>query len=680
MPKSPWRARHRRSFAPRRFHRTIGATTIGLTCLGGATAAYAQGQAQPTVSSIYQFVKARGQNSPSFDSVHLGSSLQEGSRLQTGIASKTEITYPDKSTLRLNEQTDIELQSPQGQRDVVMQRGAVFGRFHGAARFRGRFAMGTVQGDNTTIEVIEDGTRTVIRCYTGIAIITGAGATAMVVPHSETRMASDTGAAEDERVVEAFDPQTGKLTEGADVPKAKNASFIVVQPANAKFVTLHAGEETYATRDHGPVTPYKTQPLEFAGGDERPWMLDNYNGDQQVFHFGFAYDDYRDYYYELDAARDAAAPWGLTTPGIQPPPQFNGNIKIFGIPPGSLNTGVGNGNPNSPGGNVGVGVGNGNPGSPGGNVGVGIGNGNPNHPGGGVGVGIGNGNPNQPGGNVGVGIGNGNPNQPGGNLQVIIGRAATRSTDFFPNMPQVGGVFYTTTYSNSAFTYARASAVLGPFYLRVGGRIGYLDHEHDTSAEEFVLRYRSLQYGDIMAGRFHWYPGPVSNGQLGKLINFTTANGIIVQNPVGQSTRVQLTWMDKIDPINNPGVGGYAGYVTFPERQGRIGGSILTTSQQTVGYSFHYDTPVVLHHLEMYTEAGKDTAHHDFYTVGAFFPGLFQHHRLDVSLEYAFRGSYGDSWDLDVHYPFHRYGAGLFTLTKAGGASFRPGIGLQLQF
>ena len=216
--------------------------------------------------------------------------------------------------------------------------------------------------------------------------------------------------------------------------------------------------------------------------------------------------------------------------------------------------------------------------------------------------------------------------------------------------------------------------------MRVGGRFATLDRHGDNQLDEFLMRYRNRHVGDIQVGRFHWLPGPVSNGQLGRLIGFTSSDGVLWDLPGTGSLGVQLAWFDKINPLAGPRVGGYSGRVTLPIRTGQLAFTALTTSQQTLGGTADFVYPILPQRLEVYGEAGVDTAHQTVYSAGLYFPQLFHSFHADLAVEWAYRGNFGHSLDFALHLPLGRHAATLLTLSKPGGASWRPGIGLQVRY
>jgi hypothetical protein len=592
-------------------------------------------------------------NNNQFLDAPLQQPLGQGDYVVTGARSLAGILYSDKTYLRINESTKVLITVGTRQRDVTMpdKNSALYGNFHGPGRAAGQRALCAVRG--TELEFLVEANRDVVRCFgpqghqvlvTSIdnALITGHVTTPGAAVFSSDDLVGNTenwigaklefltgGDRRQIRTVTNFDPVTGAVTLNAPVTDANNlnAWFYMLNPPAARVVILEKNMETYVPHIVGavPVDPYPTEPKEFAGGDALAFMNEPLHGDQQSHLTGFFHDRTRQSYYELDNARDASQSYGEEAPGIQIlSPKGSRNE-----PPGTGDLGVGVGSSNGPGS-----------------------------------------------GNLGVGIGNGNPNGNGG-LVVNIGRA---SRAIFPRKPEIGAVGYSTTGSDSGLFYANDAAVVGSVYMRVGGRIATLDRHGDNQLDELLVRYRNRHVGDIQVGRFHWFPGPVSNGQLGRLISFTSSDGVLWDVPGTGSAGLQLAWFDKINPLAGPRVGGYSGRLTLPVRTGQIAFTALSTSQKTVGATTDLVYPILPQKLEIYGEGGVDTAHQTIYSAGLYFPELFHSFRADLALEWSYRGHFAHSFDLALHLPLGRHVATLITLAKPGASSWRPGIGLQARY
>ena len=293
-------------------------------------------------------------------------------------------------------------------------------------------------------------------------------------------------------------------------------------------------------------------------------------------------------------------------------------------------------------------------------------------------------------GNLGVDVGNAGVSG-NGNLNVSIGGGSASGVGglvintregraIFPRVPEFGGVGFSTRGSDTALAYANDSVVVGGVYMRVGGRIGTLDQHSDNQLDELLLRYRNRHIGDIQVGRFHWLPGPVSNGQLGRLISFTSSDGVLWDLPTSGSVAVQVAWFDKLQALSTPNVSGYSARVGIPIKTGQLAFTALTTSQRTLGGTADFVYPILPQKLEIYGEGGIDTAHQTVYAAGLYFPQLFHKYRADFSVELSYRGHFGHSVDMALHVPFGKHITALATLSKPGPGSWRPGIGLQARF
>jgi hypothetical protein len=577
--------------------------------------------------------------------------LARGDYIVTGARSLAGVVFVDKSYLQIDESSKVIITTGLRQRDITVPQKAskVKGNYNGPGRVRGLQALCAVRGTELEFLVLND--RDVVRCFgpAGHQVLVTSADNALITGHvttpgGPTFTSTDLiGNAENwiggkvefltgpdqkqSRTVTNFDAATGTVTLNAPFGNANNlnAWFYLINPPNARVVILEKDMETYVPHIVGaqPVDPYPTEPKEFAGGDALAFMNEPLHGDQQSHLTGFFHDRTRQAYYELDNARDASQGYGDEAPGIQ----------IFEPKERSKTQG-----------------------------------------GGGLGVGLGSGN--GPGtGDLGVGIGNG---KPGGSGNLVVGIGPGRA--IFPRKPELGAVAFSTTGSDSGLFYANDSAVVGSVYMRVGGRIATLDRHADNELDEFLLRYRNRHVGDIQVGRFHWFPGPVSNGQLGRLISFTSSDGILWDVPGMGAAGLQLAWFDKINPLAGPRVGGYSGRLTLPVRTGQLGLTALTTSQKTLGATVDLVYPVIPQKLEIYGEAGVDTVHQTVTSAGLYFPELFHSFHADLALEWSYRGHFGHSFDMALHLPLGRHFATLLTLAKPGAQSWRPGVGLLARY
>ena len=623
----------------------IGAFGAGVCCLISPN--FTQAQLSAKLTAKKNLVKI-SQNGFDFSDAKLNQPLNKGETLVTGRLSIAQLTFSDKSVLRVNESSRIIVTTGTRQRDASLKTpgSRLSGDYKGPGRFRGASALCAVRG--TEFEMIIEANRDVVRCFSGQVIVTGIQnrlITGIVTKSGALEFLSDSlvGDTDDwingklifldgpnkkqERLVSAFNSATGTVALSAPVPVGANlgSHFVIIQPNDSKYVILNPDEETYVPHLLGgvPVAPYPTEPKEFAGGQEFNYMVEPLSGAQESYHTGFGFQSGRLDTFQLDHERDSASEYGRFAPGIQ----IDGRGRAADGS-GTLVTNLGGSNGSN--------------------------------------------------GNLGVGVGN-NGGTTGG-LIVGIGGKATRTSGVFLRPPTIGGAGYTTTSSDSGLGFVSDSAVLGPLFVRASGRFGSLDRADDNQLDELMVRYRNRKLGDIQVGRFHWFSGPVTNGQLGKLMSFTSSDGVVWNLPTNTVTAFQLAYFDKINPLAGPRVGGYAGRFTFPAGLGQISVAALATSQKTIGGAVDVIYPILPEKLEFYGEGGVDSLHQTIYTLGVFFPRLLQKYKADLSMEYSYRGQFGSSIDFDLHLPLGRRFTGLFTLSKPGANSWRPGIGIMAKY
>lgn len=616
--------------------------TIGMTL----SLYSADAQVTATLKDKKNLVKY-SRNNLDFLDAPLQQALNRGDYLVTGPRSLAGVQFSDKSYLRVNESSKVVIITGTRQRDVSQpeSNSSVYGNLKGPGRFRGKQALCAVRG--TEMEFIVENGRDVIRCFgpqghqvlvtnSDNGLITGRVTTPGAAQFSSDDLVGNTenwigarvqfitgnGKAQ-VRTVSAFDPNTGTVTVNAPLPNGDNqdAWFYLINPPNARVVVVEKNMETHVAHIVGanPVDPYPTEPKEFAGGDAFAFMNEPLHGNQQSHLTGYFHERTRLSYYELDNERDASQIYRRLSPGIQ---------VVGANQAGSLGVGIGGGD----------------------NGGLMI--------------------------NIG-GNGGGNRTAAGSRTPSPLksgGRA------IFPGQPRLIGASYSTTGSDSYLAAANESAVIGGLFLRASGRFASLDRQADNQVDELLVRYRNRHIGDIQVGRFHWFPGPVSNSELGRLVSFTSSDGILWDLPNVGNLGVQLAWFDKINPLAGPRAGGYSGRVTIPVLTGQLGVSALTTSQQTVGGTADFVYPVLPQKLEIYGEGGVDTAHQTVYALGFYLPQPFHKLRADLTMEWAYRGGFGHLIDFSAHVPLGRQFVTLISISKPGAGSWRPGIGIQARY
>lgn len=626
--------------------------TAGLCCLLCAGASKAQLNAK--LEAIRNYVKVSKNGGSSFLEAHQNDALDRGHVVVTYRASKADVRFSDKSLITIAELSRVVINTVGRQRDAKLStdkdspKTRAYGDYHGPGRFLGKHALCAVRG--TQFEMILEPTKDIVRCFSGEIIVTSVAnqlITGKVGTSGPQQISSDELVDNDEdwsagklvflagpnkgqelRVVN-FNAATGTATLNAPLrnPNDLGSPFFIIRSPDAPYVILHKNEETNVADLAGaaPVTPYPTQTLYFAGGEEFTYTQEPIAGKQELYLQSFSQDERNNALYHLNLLNDGTQEYGSYAPGIQ----ITRSIRRR---PNGLNLGLGNTN--------------------------GLGNGSVN-----------------------VGIGNGNGNG-SGNLIVNIGppKRSVQTGGLFLNNPHVGDAAFTANGSDGNFFYANESAVFGKVFMSVGGRFGTLDRHSDNQLDQLMLRYRDRKLGDIQAGRFHWFAGPATNSLLGKFISFSTSDGILWNLPTNSTTHVQLAWFDKINPLEGPRIGGYAARVAFPASLGQVAFSTMTTGQKTIGGAMDVEYPLIPHRLQFYGEGGVDTSHSTMYSLGLFLPQLLQKYNATLALEYAYRGGFGNAIALDLHLPVTRYLQGILVFSKEGAQSFRPSVGVQVQF
>lgn len=129
---------------------------------------------QATVTAIVRVVEHQRAGTTQWLQSRLGTHLAQGDRVRTGPRSYAEITFADRSVVKLNERSELTVHAPTPQRqDVELHQGSLWARFIKGSRatVRAKTAVAAVRGTTLAIAIAPEGTVT-IRVWDGVLAVT----------------------------------------------------------------------------------------------------------------------------------------------------------------------------------------------------------------------------------------------------------------------------------------------------------------------------------------------------------------------------------------------------------------------------------------------------------------------------------------------------------------------------
>src|SRR5262245_41041250 len=138
----------------------------------GAQPAGAQGVA--SVSAIVRVVRTAPPGTTSFSDASLGTALPPGARLRTGGRSMASIGFPNKSSLKVDELSEVVVAGA-ARSDVRVLGGRVLADYTRPGTVTGRRASAAVRGTKIIYFENEKNDSAYVRCYEGVAYVTGPG-------------------------------------------------------------------------------------------------------------------------------------------------------------------------------------------------------------------------------------------------------------------------------------------------------------------------------------------------------------------------------------------------------------------------------------------------------------------------------------------------------------------------
>jgi len=240
---------------------------------------------------------------------------------------------------------------------------------------------------------------------------------------------------------------------------------------------------------------------------------------------------------------------------------------------------------------------------------------------------------------------------------------------------------YISDTGGTAGLRVRPHAVWGPVYLEVGATARLSEWYGDgVDVTEAFASYRD-DWGDVTVGRQRFLEGPVNNSRLGSLLSYDTGDAVRVQTHFGK-VGVDAAYVQKMAPILGPTARGWYGRLECPVLDGMAGVNLATNDNAggDLGYSLDLGVPVVKGTLDLYGEFGVDPFNRTLYTVGAYFPSLYQSQDIDLFIEFARREQLPSLGSLRLYKHFNEDLTAVLSLDQASGDSLHMGAGVIWRF
>ncbi|MFA0751005.1 MAG: hypothetical protein SLRJCFUN_001408 [Candidatus Fervidibacter sp.] len=156
-----------------------------------------------------------------------------------------------------------------------------------------------------------------------------------------------------------------------------------------------------------------------------------------------------------------------------------------------------------------------------------------------------------------------------------------------------------------------------------------------TRFTEGYLAYKDERLGTLRLGRQWISRSPVNANLVGKLLVSDIADALSWEHVV-QKFQLTAAYLYDAEPFTaGKRQGGYL-RVAYPLRGGTVGLSALKVRGGTMGYALDFSQPVIPNQIDLYGEIGRSSAQRsNYYTVGLYFPGLYQRYDTDLFVEYT---------------------------------------------
>jgi hypothetical protein len=564
-------------------------------------------QTAATVREILRVVKAARAGSNDLFDARIGTTLSSGDRVRTGGRSAAGLRFPDQSLIRLGELTEVVVTGA-SRKNARVLRGKVFADFKSPGTITGGYAVAAVRGTHVTYAEDTNAKNAKVRCYHGRVYVSGAGndvaggSTANVTLFTlidaklaggqvdwkggSIRFTSGPYAGE-EREVTAFDPATGAVNFGPDLPQRPGggaSEFILIRDKKRRVVELKDGFGTTVPQGGDPQDPYRVPNEEFADLERNPFFSQLADGRTSSAYIGSTeHSDVR----ELTFSEDEA----ITDVVVEKQKRKRIDCSIFGDSGGCQ--GIRSRLSSTFRSDVRLA------------------------------------------GNTGGGTGD-SPLTPEQRSMPAMVRTSEGAGEF--GRWRFEPFAFGSNQSEALGSRVRYQAAHGDVYGELGYRYMLLDgnSRHDVS-EGFV--HLKTHSGDVIAGRQHLFLQVANNTLAGTLLGLNSTDAVILKPKVGNGINLYGGYVFDTRALNRGGQDGGLLRGQTNLFRGNAGFSLFAPQDagKNLGWSFDASQSLIDNVLDVYGEIGASTGDRRLYTAGLYLPGIYQRFKVDVFLEYAAR-------------------------------------------
>jgi hypothetical protein len=226
----------------------------------------------------------------------------------------------------------------------------------------------------------------------------------------------------------------------------------------------------------------------------------------------------------------------------------------------------------------------------------------------------------------------------------------------------------------------RPHVVWGSVYAEVGATVRASTWYGDgTDITEAFAQLRQ-DWGEVTLGRQRFLKGPVNNSRLGSILTFETGDAARFSTDL-DNLAIDLAYVRKMSPVIGPTSRGWYARAEYPVLNGLAAVNLVShEGQGGAGCSLDAALPAIEDTLDLYGEVGRDAFDRNLYTVGLYFPGLYQQEELDLFVEYADRQGAPGLATLRVYKQFGEDVTTVFSVDKPSGGDVDFGAGVIWRF
>jgi hypothetical protein len=207
----------------------------------------------------------------------------------------------------------------------------------------------------------------------------------------------------------------------------------------------------------------------------------------------------------------------------------------------------------------------------------------------------------------------------------------------------------------------------------------------DQALTEVTSAYVTFRggYGDVRVGRQRFLDGPVINSNQGTLLEFDRADAIRWTSAPHNGTTFSVAYLYDMAPlVKGFRQSGLFGRVQAQSEDGVFGVNMLTVNGERgqFGGSVDVAVPLIRRRVDLYGEVGQDPFDNLIYTVGLYFPCLYQDYDTDLFLEYAHRDGMPDLMSARIYHTFDEHWMAVAQIQHFENRNLDLGIGAFYRF